>query len=125
MTLTSILSIAAHKVGISASLLTSVCMVESGLRSVNNFTDNYHSSHGICQIQLPSAREIIPYVDALALQQHSVNSYIAARILKRKIRKYGLELGIASYNSGSPKYTKSGVLINQAYVQNVLDLIEK
>jgi soluble lytic murein transglycosylase-like protein len=42
------------------------------------------------------------------------------RHLLNKISKYGLELGIASYNSGSPRY-KNGKLANADYLKKVLN----
>jgi len=41
------------------------------------------------------------------------------RHLSNKIQKYGLELGICSYNSGSPRY-KDGILANADYLKKVL-----
>ena len=42
------------------------------------------------------------------------------RHLSNKIKKYGLQKGIASYNSGSPRYDKNGKLANQEYVDLVM-----
>lgn len=121
MNITSVIIIAANKVGVSASLLLSICTVESGLRPVNNFTDHGGGSFGICQVQNSTAREIVPWADRLALQQPELNAYIAATVLKKKINKYGEVLGIASYNSGSPKFL-NGVLRNKKYVDKVQKL---
>lgn len=40
--------------------------------------------------------------------------------LSKKISKYGEFDGIASYNSGSPVKTSTGLLVNQKYVTDVL-----
>lgn len=45
--------------------------------------------------------------------------FYGCKHLSSKIDKYGLEKGIASYNSGTPIY-KKGELINQRYVDDVL-----
>jgi soluble lytic murein transglycosylase-like protein len=119
MTISSIITFAAKAAGISPSLLFAICMVESNLQPRNNFKDRYHSSYGLAQLQLPTAREVIPYIDALALQQPQVNLYIAARVLKKKLDLYGPYFGIAAYNSGSPKF-RNNKLINLNYLDKVL-----
>lgn len=42
------------------------------------------------------------------------------RHLANKIKKYGLDKGIASFNTGSPVYGKDGQLVNASYVRDVL-----
>lgn len=118
----SIISLAAKKAGIASSLLISLCASETGLKNINNYNDPNGGSFGICQISRAAAREIIPGTSIKDLQDPSINSYIAAMYLKKKIKKYGFSAGIAAYNSGSPKY-RNNVLINQKYVYKVQGLM--
>lgn len=121
MSYIEILTIAANNIGLKASLLISVCSVESNLKTVSNTLDPNEGSHGICQVSLRTARELIPNINKQKLLNPYINAHLAAKILKQKVDKYGLELGIASYNSGSPLY-KNGVLKNQKYLDKVLKI---
>jgi soluble lytic murein transglycosylase-like protein len=116
----------ANQVGVSASLLISVCAVETNLRNVNNFGDaNGRGSLGLCQVSVDAAKSVAPHLDGLALQQNAVNVKVAAMYLKKLENKYLFdELVIASFNAGSPRYTKSGKLRNKLYVDKVLALRE-
>lgn len=126
MSMISIISLAAKKIGLTAALLIAVCDTETGLLNINNFEDGNGGSYGICQLSVPAAREFGNHYDSLALQQPEVNAMLASKYLKKKIQKYGsIELGIAAYNSGSPIYNKKGRLINLRYVQNVLYKLEQ
>jgi len=42
------------------------------------------------------------------------------RHLLKKITKYGLELGVLAYNSGSPRKGKDGKWVNAGYLKKVL-----
>lgn len=108
----------ANTVGVSPMLLLSICQVETGMKVLNNYTDG--GSYGVAQLQLKTARTIVPRVDILALQQPSVNVMIAAKYLKSLLNKYGNDewKAVAAYNAGSLKY-KNGVLINKKYVDKV------
>ncbi len=120
-----ILTEAAQNVGIAVQLLISVCTVESNLINTSNFKDPHGGSHGICQVSLRSAREFYPNIGINTLKIPEVNASIAAQILREKLNKYKkIELVIASYNSGSPRYNK-GKLINALYVQKVMDKLQK
>lgn len=112
----------ANQVGVSASLLISVCTAETGLRNVNNFGDaNGRGSLGICQVGLPTAREQIKHVDALAMQQVRVNIRVAAIYLKKLERTYtSYPLIIAAYNMGHVKINRNGQLVNREYVDKVM-----
>ncbi len=108
----------ANSVGISPFLLLSICQVETGIRVLNNYSDG--GSYGVAQLQLKTARSIMPKVDILALQQPSVNVTIAAKYLKSLLNKYNNDewKAIAAYNAGSLRY-KNGMLINKKYVDKV------
>lgn len=109
----------ANKVGVNSLLLVSICNVETGMKSVNNYKDHKGPSYGIAQIKLSTARSVEPVVDILALQQPQVNAGVAAKLLKRLEKKYGNKWdAVAAYNAGSLRY-KNGVLINKKYVDKV------
>jgi soluble lytic murein transglycosylase-like protein len=114
-----LISTIATKVGISATLLLSICTVETNLRNVNNTTDPHGGSFGICQLNLKTARSIHKYVDRLALQQPQVNIEIAALYLKKLNKKYKNEWHVvAAYNAGKARI-ENGFYLNQGYVDRV------
>lgn len=103
-------------------VLVSICKVETGLKTVNNYTDPNGGSYGMCQINLNTARMIEPWMDRLALQQDIVNITTAAKYLKKLSNNtYSNAELIASYNAGSVRYTDDGLFINQEYVDNVMN----
>lgn len=107
----------ANKIGINPILLLSVCHVETGLRTLNNFNDG--GSYGIAQVQLNTARIYAPYADILSLQQPEFNAIIASKYLKTLLDKYKDPWSaVAAYNAGSLRY-KNGKLINKKYVDKV------
>lgn len=108
----------ANKVGVSPFLLLSICQVETGMKVLNNYADG--GSYGVAQVQLKTARSIVPNVDILALQQPEVNVLVAAKYLKSLLNKYNNDewKAIAAYNAGSLRY-KNGMLINKKYVDKV------
>lgn len=108
-------------VHVNASLVISICTVESNLTNTNNFNDRLGPALGLCQLHLITAREQIPYVDSLALQQPRVNILVAAKYIKKQLVRYNGNItdAIASYNYGSVKMV-NGEYINNNYVDNVL-----
>jgi hypothetical protein len=117
--------VAAKAAGVSASLLLSICTVETGMKNVNNYTDPHHGSFGVCQLNLKTARSIRPEVDRLALQQPSVNLEIAALYLKQLHNKYhNSHHEIAAYNAGHARL-EAGIYLNQDYVNKVLAYYER
>lgn len=119
-------TVIANKVGVSTSLLLAICTAESNLHNMNNFKDgNGKGSHGICMVNVNTARTLVPHADMLALQQIKFNIKIAAMYLKQKQDKYAYEdLYIAAYNAGIPIFNKRGKLINHKYVEKVLKIRE-
>lgn len=112
----------ANQVGISSSLLLAICTVESDLRNINNYNDRVEASLGICQVQLTTARSLVPHADRLALQQVEFNLTVAALYIKKLSNKYELiDEIISSYNMGSVKKI-NGVYSNQSYVDKALAL---
>lgn len=80
-----------------------------------------HMSYGLMQIMGFTAREL-GYRGWLTgiICNSCLQIELGCRYLGQKIYSYGLEKGIASYNSGSPKFKEDGTLVNQDYVSNVL-----
>jgi hypothetical protein len=110
----------ADSVGVSASLLLSVCTVESGLRQVNNFGDaNNRGSFGICQVSLDVAREQLHFLDKLALQQNVVNIRVSANHLKKLLKKYqNVNDAVSAYNMGHVRI-RNNRYANQRYVDKI------
>ncbi len=105
----------AQKVGISVSLLLSICTVESNLRNVNNYNDKNNGSFGLCQLNLDTARLLKPHLDRLALQQPSVNIHTAALYIKQLEKQCSSPECLASgYNAGTP------TMKNKKYVDKVM-----
>lgn len=114
--------VAAKQVGVSAALLFSVCHVESGLKTVNDFQDGHgRGSMGACQVSLQVARSFKPEADRLALQQLSYNLLVSGMYLKSLQIKYhgNIKNSIAAYNAGYA-YIQDGQYLNQGYVNKVL-----
>ena len=115
----------AKQVGVNATLLLSICSVESNLRVVNNFKDSNGGSYGICMLNINTAREIEPYIDILALQQKSVNIRIAALYIKKLQNRYDkMEDVIVSYNAGSVRMYNDEY-INRGYLDKVIESMEE
>lgn len=113
-----ILSVA-MSVGINPLLLLSICQVESNLINTNNVND---PSYGIAQVLLPTARNIFPNVDILALQQPKVNVTIAAKHFKSLIIRFKTEKNaVSAYNVGHIDHIdiSKKVYVNQKYVDKV------
>ncbi len=109
----------ANNIGVSASLLLSICTVETGLRNVNNYQDGNGGSFGVCQVSEPVARSFRPHIGRLALQQPEVNIEIAALYLKQLYDKYEHPWhSVAAYNGGKARIV-DGVYRNQDYVNKV------
>jgi hypothetical protein len=121
MVLTTTILTAAKAAGISASLLISICTVETGMRNVNHYHDGASVSAGICQIKISTARSVAPYADLLSLQQIGFNLYIAGLYLKKLDDKYhNLTHVIAAYNAGHVTIS-NGLYSNQRYVNKVMN----
>lgn len=120
-----IVSQVAASVGISANLLYAVCLHETGFKNVSNYNDPHNGSYGICQINLDTAREIMPYVDRLALMQIRVNLEIAGLYLKKLSNKYNnISHVLAAYNAGHVTYV-DGTIRNHRYIDKVMNIYSK
>lgn len=114
---------AAVEQGVSPSLLSSVCYVESSHKvlAVNRDEPNGRASIGLCQIQLRTARWLGFKGTEKELFTPKVNAKYAAKYLKFQLDRYSSNwvFAIAAYNSGSIKFNKSLQLVNQHYVDKV------
>lgn len=100
--------LAAKKVGVSSTLLLSVCMTESNLSNATNTYDRNKGSHGICQVNGVHAKYISTLYDP------ETNAMIAARILKSDLDKYkDTWVAVSAYSTGSNKW------YNAEYVNKV------
>lgn len=114
-----VISLAAKAVGVSPALLLALCFQESSHRNVFRADDGGRSSIGICQVQLRSAREVEPRIHASDLMNPRINARVAAKYLKKQIKRYGgrVYCGVNAYNAGhTDNCTKT---INTRYVRRV------
>ena len=105
-------------------LLRAVCYTEShhNVRAIH-FDDGSGTSLGTCQVQLESAREMGFDGSEKELMEPYNNVKYAGLYLRSRLRRNGNDvvLGVASYNAGSVIRKPNGDLINQAYVDKVMD----
>lgn len=118
----SIITEIAHLVGVSPLLLLSVCWQESNHKNVINPTDNGSASYGICQLKVSTAKMIVPSIKASELFDPVINSFIAAKYLKKQLKRYNNDerMAIAAYNAGKVKLNSTGLIVNRKYVKLVI-----
>lgn len=118
-----ILTNAAHHYQILASVLISLCSVETGLKNLNNLTDRNGGSYGICQVSIRTAKYIEGnHVTTETLSDPYVNAYIAAKYLKKLYDKYGrYDYAVAAYNMGHVKIINNKI-VNKNYIDKVMKL---
>lgn len=86
------------------------------------------ASYGAAQIMLTTAWQYgFPRnADYKDLYEPEINLEFGCRVLKDMLRKYGLELGILSYNSGSPRKSKSVIeQPNYVYLKKIAKFYKK
>lgn len=99
---------AAKKVGVSYTLLLSICFTESNLSNKTNTYDEHKGSHGICQVNGIHAKTIE------TLYNPNTNALIAAKILKANLDKYkDTWVAVSAYSTGNNKW------FNKDYVNKV------
>lgn len=121
------------------NLLKSICWAESNWdhKAVNSHDggSNNHAT-GTCQVLITTAEYLnqrdytecripkkeLKVSEVCELMDPMYNAMTAAKFISRLIKRHRGDITkvVASYNSGSPKY-KGGVLVNQRYVDKVLD----
>lgn len=96
------IALAAKKIGVSYSLLLSICITESNLTNASNVVDNNRGSHGICQINAI-------HVDSISsLYDPNFNALLAARILKANLDKYkDTWVAVSAYSTGNNRWFNS------------------
>lgn len=102
------IAIASKKVGVSYTLLLSICLTESNLTNTANMHDSNRGSHGICQINAVHTDSIKKLYDP------NTNALIAAKILKSNLDKYkDTWVAVSAYSTGNNKW------YNTKYVNQV------
>ncbi len=83
-------------------------------------------AHGVCQIKLSTARDMIPYIDLLALKQPKVNIEVSGMYLKYQYNKYQeWDKAIVAYNAGGVYYNDhDGEYSNKWYLNRVIKKYE-
>lgn len=100
-------------------LLAAICSVESSLNPYQKpHDDNGSLSYGMCQIKEGTARLLGFNSKANILSNVGVNTYYAAKYLKKQLERYNGDwiVALAAYNAGSAHWH----IRNQDYVTKVL-----
>ena len=98
---------ASVKAGVSATLLLSICINETGLKNSTNRTDPHGGSHGICQINGINTK------DVAELYNPNFSALVAATYLKRLTNRYPMWEAVSVYSVGNNRW------YNEAYVNKV------
>jgi len=111
----------ADSLGVCATLLYSICSVESSGKNVINYYDGKTHSYGLCQIKLETARMFNPNLTQADLMIPHKNIYYAAMYLRRQKKRYEKEWDciVAAYNAGSCFRKSDGGVVNEGYVKKV------
>jgi len=105
------ISAAANQAGINPQLLSAVVYVESkGLASAKRREPDGRTSYGLAQILCSTAGEMGFTGQCEELLAPDLSLKYGAEYLKSRLKLYGLDLGILSYNTGSPQHDQSGKL---------------
>ena len=112
---------AATNAGVSPRLLAALVYVESkGMVSAKRIEPDGRTSYGLTQILCSTAQDMGFTGKCTDLFDSSVNLAWGAKYLKSRINLYGLDLGILSYNTGSPRHDQSGKLYDpNQYIRKV------
>jgi len=102
---------AAQAAGVSPQLLAAIVYVESkGIAAVKRTEPDGRVSYGLTQILCSTAQELGFTGKCIDLFNPSINLKWGAEYLKSRLNRYGLDLGILSYNTGSPQHDSRGNL---------------
>lgn len=78
------------------------------------------ASYSLCQIMFLTAEELIhDNLEPETLYDPEFNIKLGCMLLKKKMDKYGIELGILAYNSGSPRGEEPTLEHNYEYLRKV------
>lgn len=127
MDYTSIIFLAAKKIGVSGALLLAICTNETGLNNNVHYNDGKSHSFGICQVKQPTAKMMGYEITSDDLMNPEVNAEVAASYLKYQVERYNGNIckGTAAYNSGSynPSDKSIGHPRNLKYIRKVQKLL--
>ena len=117
----NVIETAATNAGISPRLLAALVYVESkGMVSAKRVEPDGRTSYGLTQILCSTAQDMGYAGKWTDLFDPTVNLAWGAKYLKSRINLYGLDLGILSYNTGSPQHDQSGKLYDpNQYIKKV------
>ena len=112
---------AATNAGINPRLLAALVYVESkGIVSAKRIEPDGRTSYGLTQILCSTAQDMGFTGKCGDLFDPATNLAWGAKYLKSRINLYGLDLGILSYNTGSPQHDESGRLFDpNQYISKV------
>jgi len=116
-----VIQTAATNAGISPRLLAALVYVESkGMVSAKRIEPDGRTSYGLTQILCSTAQDMGFTGKCADLFDPSINLAWGAKYLKSRINLYGLDLGILSYNTGSPQHDQTGKLYDpNNYIKKV------
>jgi len=103
-----LISNASQKFGLPKSLIAAVIYTEAG-NDPAAVGDN-GNSFGLMQVQCRTARDMEFQGQCTQLKSPHSSVFFGSKYLRNRIDKYGLELGVLSYNTGSP--TRAGKLFD-------------
>jgi len=115
-----------NRLGISkyVNILIAIARVESNFKNISgkDSLNLYKNALGIFQIKFSTAKLYCPYIKTpFHLFNYDKNILCGVMIFRNSMKKYkDLRLTIASHNTGSPVFDKSGKISNQEYVDEVL-----
>ena len=112
---------AAANAGINPQLLAALVYVESkGMVSAKRIEPDGRTSYGLTQILCSTAQDMGFKGTCGDLFDPATNLAWGAKYLKSRINLYGLDLGILSYNTGSPRHDQGGKLYDpNQYIKKV------
>lgn len=101
MSYTTMILIAAKKVGVSGALLLAICTHETNLRNVLIPADGQSATYGVCQVKFETAEMLGYSGKPKGLMDPATNAYWAAQYLKYQENRYndGCK-AVAAYNAG-------------------------
>ena len=102
---------AAGQAGVNPQLLSALVYVESkGVATAKRVEPDGRTSYGLAQILCGTAQEMGFTGQCGELLAPDLSLKYGAEYLKSRLNLYGLDLGILSYNTGSPQRDQSGNL---------------
>ena len=117
----NVIQTAATNAGINPRLLAALVYVESkGIVSAKRIEPDGRTSYGLTQILCSTAKDMGFTGKCGDLFDPATNLAWGAKYLKSRINLYGLDLGILSYNTGSPQHDQTGKLYDpNQYISKV------